>query len=145
MREPDQTNRLASLIEAAMDTRGGDALGIAQILIGEGVFYPPRGAERTEGRMIALDASDPAPYGDLEHSEGRMYYADGTGARRDVTDAMNAWAARQPGVLVVTFEWPEPPPICPECRDGKHGNCGDALHDFTDEIVPCRCDHGATL
>ncbi|QED11582.1 hypothetical protein PP914_gp092 [Arthrobacter phage Qui] len=32
-------------------------------------------------------------------------------------------------------------PTCPECRDGKHGNCvGQALHPATDDIVDCLCD-----
>jgi hypothetical protein len=31
-------------------------------------------------------------------------------------------------------------PVCPECRDGKHGNCvGSALHPITDDIVDCLC------
>ena len=33
-----------------------------------------------------------------------------------------------------------PRPICPECRDAKHGNCaGQALDETTDEIVDCTC------
>lgn len=30
-------------------------------------------------------------------------------------------------------------PICPECANGKHINCGPALNEATDEIVPCEC------
>jgi hypothetical protein len=122
----------------------GSCLHVADALIAAGVFLPPEGAIRTEGRAVEITPqSEPMPYGgDLEHSEGRVYASDGTGARRDVTDAVNEWAARQPAVVVVTYEWPEPRPICPECRDGKHGNCtGEALHDATDVIVECGCDH----
>lgn len=33
---------------------------------------------------------------------------------------------------------PTPGPLCPECRDGKTGNCaGTALDPVTDEFVPC--------
>jgi hypothetical protein len=32
--------------------------------------------------------------------------------------------------------------ICPECRDGKCGNCiGYALHEATDTVVACGCAH----
>lgn len=32
---------------------------------------------------------------------------------------------------------------CPECRQGKHGNCtNEALDPETDEIVPCECAQG---
>jgi hypothetical protein len=32
------------------------------------------------------------------------------------------------------------PPLCPECRVGKCGNCdGTALDETTDEIVGCGC------
>lgn len=32
-------------------------------------------------------------------------------------------------------------PLCPECRQGKHGNCtGEALN-IHDELVPCACGH----
>lgn len=32
------------------------------------------------------------------------------------------------------------PPACPECRNGKHGNCtGQALDEATDELVACVC------
>ncbi len=34
----------------------------------------------------------------------------------------------------------DPRPTCPECRDGKHGNCiHEALTDETDEFVDCAC------
>lgn len=123
----------------------GSCLRVADALIRAGVFMPPEGAERTEGRAIAITPDgEPMPYGgDLQHEGDRVYAIDLTGARRDVTDDVNAWAARQQGVIVVTFEWPEPRPICPECRDGKHRNCtGEALHEPTDEIVECGCQHG---
>ncbi len=30
--------------------------------------------------------------------------------------------------------------ICPDCREGKHGNClGDALDEQVDQIVECFC------
>lgn len=32
--------------------------------------------------------------------------------------------------------------VCPECRNGKHVNCGPALNEATDEIGPCECSHG---
>ena len=32
--------------------------------------------------------------------------------------------------------------VCPECRDGKHGNCTGWSIDDHDDIVDCRCDHG---
>jgi hypothetical protein len=139
----EHTKRLADLIEAAQATRQ-DAEGIAEILTSVGVFYPPLGAERTEGRAIEVKAdSEPMPYnGDVMYRDGRAW-SNISGAERDVTDEINAWAARQPGVVVVTYEWPEPRPICPECRDGKHGNCtGEALHEATDVIVECGCSHG---
>lgn len=122
----------------------GSCLHVADALIAKGIFMPPEDAERTEGRMIAMTPqTEPMPYGDnLEHEGDRVYVSDGTGARRDVTDTVNEWAARQPGIIVVTYEWPEPRPICPECRDGKHGNCGPALHEATDTIVECGCTHG---
>jgi hypothetical protein len=32
--------------------------------------------------------------------------------------------------------------ICPECRDGKHGNCiGYALNPDTDVVGECECAH----
>lgn len=32
--------------------------------------------------------------------------------------------------------------ICPECRDGKHGNCtGWALDEQADEFGACACEH----
>lgn len=32
--------------------------------------------------------------------------------------------------------------VCPECRDGKHGNCiGYALDPVRDEVVACGCTH----
>jgi len=32
-------------------------------------------------------------------------------------------------------------PVCPECENGKHGNCIEqALYPVTDEIVDCLCD-----
>lgn len=32
--------------------------------------------------------------------------------------------------------------VCPECRDGKHGNCvGYALNPATDVVVDCECTH----
>ncbi|AWY05303.1 hypothetical protein SEA_MEMENTOMORI_49 [Microbacterium phage MementoMori] len=130
--------------EAWQGIRTMSVTTIAAALDAAGVFLPPEGAIRTEGRAVEVTPqSEPFPYGgDIEHSEGRMYASDGTGARRDVTDTVNEWAARQPAVVVVTYEWPEPRPICPECRDGKHGNCtGEALHEATDVIVECGCDH----
>lgn len=31
-------------------------------------------------------------------------------------------------------------PVCPECVQGKHGNCnGDAFDPETDTIVVCQC------
>lgn len=36
---------------------------------------------------------------------------------------------------------PPTPPVCPECRDGKHGNCiGWTLTD-DDAVTDCRCPH----
>ncbi|QHB37043.1 hypothetical protein QDA00_gp60 [Microbacterium phage Matzah] len=123
----------------------GSCLHVADALIAAGVFLPPEGAIRTEGRAVEVTPqSEPMPYGDrgIEHSEGRMWSSDALGARIDITDVVNEWAARQQAVVVVTYEWPEPRPICPECRDGKHGNCtGEALHEITDVIVECGCDH----
>lgn len=32
------------------------------------------------------------------------------------------------------------PPVCPECRTGKHGNCdGWAFDEKADQIVQCQC------
>lgn len=32
------------------------------------------------------------------------------------------------------------PQLCPECRDGKHGNCdGDAWSDALNDIADCPC------
>jgi hypothetical protein len=136
----DLRARLASLVEIGQ----GNAWLAADALIASGVFVPPESATRTEGRAITMTPDgEPFPYtGEIEHRDGRSYYHDVTGAERDITDDLASWAARQPGVIVVTYEWPEPSPICPECRDGKHRNCtGEALNEYLDEIVPCRCDH----
>ncbi|QDH93104.1 hypothetical protein QDA02_gp61 [Microbacterium phage Margaery] len=122
----------------------GSCLHVADALIDKGVFMPPEDAERTEGRAIEVTPeSEPMPYGgDVMYRDGRAW-SNIAGAERDVTDTINEWAARQPGVIVVTYEWPEKRPICPECRDGKHGNCtGEALHEPTDVIVECGCSHG---
>lgn len=36
-------------------------------------------------------------------------------------------------------------PCCPECRDGKHGNCdGTAWDNVRDRPTDCRCDHQDT-
>jgi hypothetical protein len=36
----------------------------------------------------------------------------------------------------------EAAPVCPECRDGKHGNCiGYALNTATDVVGDCECPH----
>lgn len=32
--------------------------------------------------------------------------------------------------------------ICPECRDGKHGNCTGWALDGNDRMVDCECSHG---
>jgi hypothetical protein len=35
---------------------------------------------------------------------------------------------------------------CPDCRDGKHGNCAEFAFDADDNEVPCPCEqhsHGA--
>ena len=35
-------------------------------------------------------------------------------------------------------------PTCPECVQGKHGNCvGVALDEATDEFGPCECEECA--
>lgn len=124
----------------------GSCLRVADALIAAGVFMPPEGAERTEGRAVQVTPqSEPIPYGDrgMEHRDNRVWTTDALGRPLDITDTLNEWAARQKAVIVVTFEWPEPRPICPECRDGKHGNCTDeALHEATDVIVGCGCSHG---
>jgi hypothetical protein len=32
--------------------------------------------------------------------------------------------------------------VCPECRDGKHGNCiGYAMNDAINTVVVCQCVH----
>lgn len=36
---------------------------------------------------------------------------------------------------------PDPKPVCPECKAGKHRNCDTTAWDFeTDEPTACRCD-----
>lgn len=142
MREPETTNRLAGLIEAAMDTRGGDPIGIAQVLLAAGVFLPPPNAERREGRVVTYTPHEeiaPFPHVELTHENGRVYAGHG----QDVTEAYHEWLSSLPGTISVTFEWPEEPPICPECRDGKHRNCdGTAWHEEMDVRTRCRCEHG---
>jgi hypothetical protein len=34
-----------------------------------------------------------------------------------------------------------PPPVCPECRDGKHGNCIGYALGPDDVVVACGCAH----
>jgi hypothetical protein len=34
-----------------------------------------------------------------------------------------------------------PPPICPECRDNKHGNCIGYALGPDDIVVECGCPH----
>lgn len=118
-----------------------DAEAIADVMIAAGVWLPPADAELSEGRMVSIAASARNPWAgiEIENRDGRVIdWATGV----DITERYHEWLAEQPAVNTRTYEWPEPPPICPECRDGKHRNCGPALNVALDVIVPCRCDHG---
>lgn len=114
---------------------------LAVALDAAGVFLPPEGADKSEGRVVSLDPNQSNPWADteIENRNGRMIVWQ-TGL--DVTEAYHEWLGSLEGTISVTFEWPEPLPICPDCRDGKHGACGgQALHELLDVIVDCRCDH----
>jgi hypothetical protein len=48
------------------------------------------------------------------------------------------WSTEPEGGYIVS----PPAAVCPECRDGKHGNCiGYALDQATDTVVACGCGH----
>ncbi len=115
----------------------------AEALDAAGVFVPPPGATiASEGRVVRWtpDGSSPFEGAMLSWtSEGRVISEDGI----DVTERYHAWLATLPAVETRSYEWPEDPPVCPECAAGKHAVCvGEALHPILDVIVPCRCDDG---
>lgn len=142
MQNADLRARLASLVQVAIDTRDDDAEGIADVLMAAGVFVPPADAELSEGRYVAVDPTVPTPWGpgELIFSDERVEYRDGP-LTRDVTEDYRAWLDLQPGIITRTYEWPEPPPTCPECAAGKHLVCAGIALNYADEIVACRCAH----
>lgn len=112
-------------------------LRAAEALIGRDVWMPPPGAEIQEGRWISPEHNPPWAEGEISF-EGDRALDDGV----DVTDRYRAWSLTQPGTLTRIYEWAEPTPVCPDCREGKHRICGGEALGWGDNIVPCRCDHG---
>lgn len=84
--------------------RAGCTLAAAA-LIEAGVFMPPEGATKSEGRYVTLTDTDPQRWdSEVTFDEDGRVYAAGHG---EITEQYNEWLATLPGTHSVTFEWPE--------------------------------------
>lgn len=105
----DMRERLLHLLFEAPETWdlgfGSHCDELADYLIEQGVFLPPEGATKSEGRYVTLNATDLQPWNsEVTFDEDGRVYAAGYG---EITEQYNEWLATLPGTNSVTFEWPE--------------------------------------
>lgn len=147
-RKPDNT------VSVARSSRWGNPFRVsAGTVMGPGwseVRAAPLGTAHRPLNAYAVYASHAPESGAVDHAVD-LFRTFATVTRRDHPAAYEAWIAPLRGKNLMCFcplEQPchadvllaiANPPLCPECRDGKHRNCiGEALAD-DDTLVPCGC------